>query len=216
MFETIRPYVKGSTLEIGSGIGNISSEFVQAGMPITLSDLQTDYCDRLHQRFDSERLVRGIHQLDLAHPSFERTYGRLVNKFGTVFALNVVEHIADDNRAIENASALLAPGGHLIILVPAYKALYNGLDRSLEHYRRYNRSSLRRLLAGKGFDILHTRYFNLAGIFGWLFSGSLFGKKTLPAGQINVYNTLVPLFRIADEITFHQVGLSVIAVGRKH
>lgn len=214
MFETILPYAHGRVLEIGSGIGNISSQFVRAGVPIALSDLDAQYCRILHNRFDSESLVRGIHQIDLAHPSFEKVYRDLLGQFDTVFALNVVEHIADDRLAISNARSLLAPKGRLIILVPAYSILYNGIDKGLDHYRRYTQKSIRQLLSGQ-FEVLRTWYFNLAGIFGWFFSGNVLGKTTLPAGQLSLYNKFVPLFRVADAVTFHQAGLSVIAVGQK-
>lgn len=214
MFETILPYTHSRILEIGSGIGNISSQFVTSGIPITLSELDGEYCSRLHHRFDKEQLVRGIHQLDLVHPSFESVYKELLGRFETVFALNVVEHIEDHARAISNARSLLSDNGRLIILVPAYMFLYNEIDRGLGHFRRYTKSAVKQLFSD-GFDIVHTQYFNLAGILGWLFSGGIFHNKTLTAGPLSIYNKLVPLFKLADSLTFHQIGLSVIAVGQK-
>jgi SAM-dependent methyltransferase len=214
MFETILPYVTGRILEIGSGIGNISSHFVNARLPITLTEFDGQYCHMLHEKFDRESLVRGIYQLDLVHSTFEQTYNQLLNSFDTVFALNVVEHIADDKQAITNARSLLASGGRLLILVPAYRALYNGIDRGLDHYRRYTRKSIKNLLSG-GFEILSTRYFNLAGVLGWFVSGTVLRKKNLTAGPLSLYNKLVPLFRVVDALAFHQAGLSVIAVARK-
>jgi SAM-dependent methyltransferase len=213
MFETIFPYCTGRILEIGSGIGNISSEFISNGVPLTLSELDAYYCKKLHNKFDKETLIKGIHQLDLVHPSFEKAYRNLINSFDTVFALNVVEHIANDKQAIANARSLLTKSGRLIILVPAYRALYNGIDRGLEHYRRYTRKSLK-LLLSDGFNIQHTQYFNLAGIFGWFVTGTIFRKESLTEGPLSLYNKLVPLFRIADTLTFHQVGLSVIGVAQ--
>ncbi len=214
MFDTIRPYVKGSILEIGSGIGNISNIFVQYGIPLTLSDLDTRYCRMLEDRYAGEPMIRGIRSIDLGHADFENQYAELLGRFSTVFALNVVEHICNDKLAIANAKLLLRTRGHLIVLVPAYTALYNGLDKGLDHWRRYNRESLRKLLSND-FEILKTQYFNLAGIVGWWLSGTVLKKQELPLGQLEVYDRLVPLFRIADAITFNQVGLSVIAIGRK-
>ncbi len=214
MFNTIRPYVKGNVLEIGSGIGNISSVFVQAGIPLSVSDLSPHYCQMLKRNFDNEPMVRGVYQIDLAHGSFETVYAGLMQGFDTVFALNVVEHIYNDELAITNAKQLLRKRGHLIVLVPAYTALYNGLDMGLEHWRRYNRESLKKLLS-KDFEILKTQYFNLAGIVGWFLSGSVLKNDKLPSKQLSLYDKLVPLFRVADAMTFNQVGLSVIAVGRK-
>jgi SAM-dependent methyltransferase len=215
MFETILPYVYGRTLEIGSGIGNISNQFVQAGLPITVTDLDNSYCRMLHDKFDGQKLVEGIYQMDLAHAAFDTAYAHLIGKFDTVFALNVVEHIEDDKRALSNAKSLLTRGGQVIILVPAYNTLYNTLDKALDHYRRYDRNSIKQLLQGEGFEIIHTQYFNLAGIPGWFFAGAVQGHNTLPAGQLSIYDKMVPLFKIADALTFHQIGLSVIAVGRK-
>jgi SAM-dependent methyltransferase len=214
MFDTILPAVKGNILEIGSGIGNISSQFVKAGASITLSELDPAYCKLLRDKFYRTPKVLAIYQLDLVHPEFLKVYSSLLNSFDTIVALNVVEHIANDNQAIANARSLLASGGHLIILVPAYQVLYNGMDRALDHYRRYTRNSIKQLLSS-GFDVLSARYFNLAGIFGWFVSGTIFKKKYPTASPLRLYNKLVPLFRLVDKITFHQVGLSVIAVAQK-
>jgi SAM-dependent methyltransferase len=214
MFETIRPFVKGRVLEIGSGIGNISSCFAADGIPLTLSDLRADYCQRLRQKFAAEPMVEDVIQLDLTDEAFDSHYSGFHSAFNTVFALNVVEHIADDALAIENCRKLLAGKGHLIILVPAYPALYNGLDRELDHYRRYTYQSVRKLLF-RHFELVKISSFNLAGIFGWYYSGSIMKKQALPSHHLNLYNKLVPLFRIADALTFHRIGLSVVAVGRR-
>jgi SAM-dependent methyltransferase len=168
----------------------------------------------LKNKFAGEPCLEGVLPLNLADEDFEKTYSNLIGTFNTVFALNVVEHIRDDRLALENCNKLLTRGGHVIILVPANPALYNVLDKELEHYRRYTRQSLQRLLS-KDFEILKSWYFNLAGIFGWYFSGSILKRQTLPAGQLNLYNKLVPLFRVLDILAFHQFGLSVVAVGKK-
>jgi len=215
MFETIHPYVKGRILEIGSGIGNISGCFVKHDVPLYVSDYSDHYCNLLQQRFVNEPLVRDVFQIDLATLDFENRYAPLIGRFDTVFALNVIEHIGNDGWAIANCKKLLAPGGHLIILVPAYQLLYNGFDKELEHFRRYTRTSLKNLFLAQHFKIIKSWYFNLAGILGWFVSGTILRKKTLPAGQLSFYNKLVPIFRIADRLIMNKMGLSVITVGKK-
>lgn len=215
MFESIRPYVKGRILEIGSGIGNISSCFIANNIPLCVSDYSAYYCNLLDQKFANEPLVGGVFQIDLADSDFDTRYGPLIGRFDAIFALNVVEHIKDDHLAIANCKKLLSPGGHLIILVPAWQMLYNGFDKELEHFRRYTKSTVKKLFQSQKLEILKTWYFNLAGILGWFISGTLLRKKTLPAGQLSFYNKLVPLFRIADKLTLNQLGLSVIIIGRK-
>jgi len=216
MFDSIRPYVKGNILEVGSGIGNISACFVQNKLPLYVSDYSIDYCQMLQQKFDMEPLIKDVLHLDLATPDIENLHPKLMGKFNTIFALNVVEHIKDHELALANCYKMLAHGGRVIILVPAYQALYNGFDKELEHFRRYTRASLRRLLESQKFEVKRTWHFNFAGIFGWFWSGTVMGKKTLPAGELKFYNKLVPLFRVADKVVGNNVGLSVIGVGVKN
>ncbi len=54
------------------------------------------------------------------------------------------------------------------------------------------------------------------GIFAWFISGKMQGNKTIPSKQMNLYNTLVPVFKLADILSFRLVGLSVIIVGKKN
>jgi SAM-dependent methyltransferase len=151
----------------------------------------------------------------MVDPGFAEEKAALLGRFGSVFALNVVEHIEDDVRALSNASQLLRPGGRLIILVPAYPWLYNRFDLELCHYRRYTRPGLEKLFRRVDLEVTASFSFNLAGLFGWFFSGTLLRKRMLSQGQLTLYNRLVPLWRLADQLTFHRFGLSVITVGHK-
>jgi 2-polyprenyl-3-methyl-5-hydroxy-6-metoxy-1,4-benzoquinol methylase len=215
MYESIGRDCVGNILEIGSGIGNISAYFLKDNRPLHLSDIRPIYCERLQQRFGSEPSLQGISQLDIATVNFETTYPELVGKFDTVFILNVVEHIQDDRLAIGNCMKLLKKYGKLIVLVPAYQSLYNGFDEGLEHYRRYNKKNLISLLKTSGLTIVKSYYFNLIGILGWYVSGKIEKNKTIPAGEMKLYNYFVPIFRIVDRIFLNSAGLSVIAVARK-
>lgn len=212
MFETIEPYCKGAVLEIGSGIGNISEFFVDKKNDISVSDLRENYRTILKSKFnlpDSKVL-----DLDIVDLDFDTKSKHLLNKFDSVFSLNVVEHIKDDDLAIKNMVKLLKPGGHLVILVPAHQALYNNFDVTLEHYKRYNKSTLTKLMENYG-EVISSFYFNAVGILGWWVSGKLFKNKMIPEGEMKLYNTFVPIIKIADAVTFNKIGLSVICVIKK-
>jgi len=215
MFRTILPYCSGRILEIGSGIGNISQFFLESGYRITLSDIRNKYCDDLRQNFHEANTLDDVLLINLADQDFENTYTEYKDKFDSVFALNVVEHIKDDIQALRNCRFLLKKGGNLIILVPAYQRLYNNFDLELGHYRRYTKKTLSRIFKDCRFDIIHSQYFNLMGIMGWFLSGKVLGKKSIPKGQMGLYNILVPVFKILDKVTLESTGLSVIVVGRK-
>ncbi|MBN8854802.1 MAG: hypothetical protein BGO55_20135 [Sphingobacteriales bacterium 50-39] len=215
MFEAIRPYIAGKTLEIGSGIGNISAIFVRHQLPLYVSDHTDEYVGRLRSRFGATDLVKGILSIDLADEHFETVHAEIMGTFDTVFALNVIEHIGDDRLAILNCHRLLKPGGRVVILVPAWPSLYNQLDKGLEHYRRYSSAALRQLLSGP-FKVTEIKYFNLAGIGGWWLTGTLFRRKAIGEGRAKLYNRLVPLFRLADKLSSYRMGLSLVAVGEKN
>jgi len=215
MYDTIKPWCNGKILEIGSGVGNISEYFIIDNASILLTDIRDSYCEALREKFSGNRTMLGIENMNLVDADFEDKFGKYFNSFDTVFALNVVEHIFDDKLAIANCYKLLKPGGHLIILVPAYQWLYTDFDKELEHYRRYTCQRLESLFIANKLRIVKSRYFNAAGIAGWLVSGKMQHHKIIPAGQIRLFNRLVFLFKLFDKLIFNSFGLSVITVGIK-
>ncbi len=215
MYETIKPYCKGDILEIGSGVGNISEYFLHDNSRILLTDIRDGYCDSLREKFSGHNSLLGIENMNLVDAEFDTKFSKHFNNFDSVFALNVVEHIFDDKLAVSNCYKLLKPGGHLIILVPAYQWLYNDFDKELEHYRRYTRKKLESLFTASDFSVSHSQYFNAAGIAGWLVSGKMQHHKIIPAGQIRLFDRLVSVFRLFDKLILNSFGLSVITVGKK-
>ncbi|PCH95454.1 MAG: methyltransferase type 12 [Bacteroidetes bacterium] len=215
MYQTIKPYCKGKVLEIGSGIGNISEYLMKDGFPIMLTDIRTGYCEKLISRFNDNSSFLGAKVMDLTDVDFEQKFADQLRSYDTVFALNVVEHIQNDSLAIKNCRKLLKENGHLIILVPSYKGLYNRFDKELGHYRRYTKSALAGIFKENKLDIIHKQYFNFIGIFGWYVSGKLLQNKSIPESQMKLYNMLIPISRIIDNIIFNLLGLSTIVVGKK-
>lgn len=213
MYKSIVRHCRGEILEVGSGIGNISRFFLEDGYSITLSDIREGYCTRLKEGFQHFPNLKGVVRMDLVDPAFDQQFSHQLGKYNTIFSLNVLEHIKDDHQAIQNARKLLQPGGRLIILVPAYQKLYNQFDKGLGHYRRYTKSSLRKVFENNGLEVIHARYFNFIGVLGWFVSGKLQKNDAIPQGQMNLYNRLVPLFQLLDRVILRSMGLSVIVVG---
>lgn len=210
MYDIISPYCNGRTLEVGSGIGNISKFFIRDDKEIILSDLRDNYCTILKGKFNNPVL-----KIDLVHPNFDTEYHFLVETFDSVYALNVIEHIENDVLAIANCKKLLKKEGVLLILVPAYQWLFNNFDKELEHFRRYNDEKLENILKINQLKIIKTFSFNVIGILGWFLSGNILKKKTIPEGQMGLFNLLVPIFKFVDKITFRKIGLSVICISIK-
>lgn len=89
----------------------------------------------------------------------EKLYGP--ESFDNAIVLDVLEHIEDDQKALERISSLVKPGGTIVITVPAYGFLWGIQDEISEHFRRYTMNELIDLSLKSGnFDILEKSYFN--------------------------------------------------------
>jgi len=80
--------------------------------------------------------------------------------FDAVFALDVVEHVEDDRSAVAALAELVAPGGFLVLTVPAYGWMWSAHDLAHHHKRRYTRARLAALLDGSGLTWVKLSYFN--------------------------------------------------------
>ncbi len=215
MYEEIKPHLKGEILELGSGTGNISEFILKDNFTTVLSDYNSAYTGILKKKFEQYSNLKEVLSINLQKTSFEKEYAALHNQFDTIVLLNVIEHLEDDTIAVANCKYMLKQGGKLILLAPAYGFLYCNLDRNLGHYRRYTIHSLAALLEKNKMTIIEKKYFNLAGISGWLIWGKLLNKPQLQQGTMKIFNTLVPVFRFTDQLFFKKLGLSAITTGKK-
>ena len=70
-----------------------------------------------------------------------------------VVAFDVLEHIEDDNRAVQEICRVLTPGSTALIAVPADPKLWSAHDDAVGHVRRYTRLSLVALFEQNGMDV---------------------------------------------------------------
>lgn len=216
MYQTIRPWLKGNILEIGSGIGNISQFVLRDFSSVSLSDYDSSYIKLLKDQFSHHPAVKGFYSIDLQHPDFFQTYKEQERRYDSIFLLNVIEHLADDRKAVEYCAWMLKPGGRLVLLAPSYSWLFCKMDKELGHFRRYTTSSLASVIELSGeFDITHKTYFNAVGIAGWLVMGKWLGQPALRKSEMTTFNRIVPLARWADVALFKSIGLSSIVIGTK-
>ncbi|HWF43341.1 MAG TPA: class I SAM-dependent methyltransferase [Candidatus Kapabacteria bacterium] len=82
-------------------------------------------------------------------------------------ALDVLEHVEDDALAFSELCRITAPGGIIIINVPAFMSLWSDWDVSLGHYRRYSRRGFERLLQLHRPEIQEL-YFDYANAFAFI------------------------------------------------
>jgi SAM-dependent methyltransferase len=80
--------------------------------------------------------------------------------FDLAVSLDVIEHLDEDLDALRELRRVVAPGGALLVTVPAYEWLWSGHDEINHHHRRYTRRSLQRVAEQAGWRQTRTTYFN--------------------------------------------------------
>jgi SAM-dependent methyltransferase len=80
-------------------------------------------------------------------------------KFDLILALDVLEHIENDDEIIKMFNEKLNTNGKILITVPAYQFLYCSKDSILMHKRRYNLKNICEKIE-KQFKIEKKTYFN--------------------------------------------------------
>ena len=207
--QTLRPYVGDRVLEIGAGIGNLTSQFIPRELYIA-SDINPHYLHYLRSYSFGKPYLRVV-EIDAGNPSHFRG---LEGQFDTVLLINVLEHLPDEQSALRSLWSALERGGRLVVLVPQHPALLGTLDLALEHRLRYTAAGLERALTEAGFHVEKLFDFNRFSVPGWWWNGKVLRRKTFSRVQLKVVNTLVPLLRRVDRF-LPWSGLSLIGIGVK-
>jgi SAM-dependent methyltransferase len=78
--------------------------------------------------------------------------------FDVVSAFDVVEHCEDDAMAVAELARVLAPGGRMLLSVPAYQWAWSDHDVQAGHHRRYTRRRLRQLVEGAEMTVVRSTH----------------------------------------------------------
>jgi SAM-dependent methyltransferase len=78
--------------------------------------------------------------------------------FDVVCALDVIEHIDDDRRAVDGLWRVCRPDGLLVVTVPAYEWLWSEHDDVNEHRRRYGRRQLHACISRPNAELLRLTF----------------------------------------------------------
>jgi len=210
IFDKVKPWLGKSILEVGCGIGNLTGLLLQAGK-VVASDISPYYLQRVNEKFGSHSNPSGVLLWDIQQDLSKN----LPMSIDTILCSNVLEHVEDDDAVLSRFFRFLPQEGRLVLLVPALRILYNTLDRELGHFRRYTKRELILKLERNHFHICSLKYFNFFGIFGWFVNGTLLRRSVLPAGQVRMFNQLVPLMVQMERWVPTLIGQSLIAIGEK-
>jgi SAM-dependent methyltransferase len=127
----------GDLVEVGCGAGALLDELAHAGWHAT----GVDASSRARRIAAALRDASGGAQRVLAEPD-----AAWHQCFDVVCALDVLEHIREDEVALASWISWLRPGGHVLLSVPAHRRRWSAGDEWAGHYRRYDRTDVERLL----------------------------------------------------------------------
>jgi len=217
----VHPWLGQRVLEIGVGFGQYTRRMLAEGRRVLACDLDTAHLQELLTSAGSPLLE--TLRLDLESPQGSRN---AVSAFApdTIILLNVLEHIRAQEEALTFLRDMAAPGGQIVLIVPALPALHNGLDREAGHYHRFTRTSLTHVLSAAGWKIATMRYINLPGIPGWVAAGWI-SRASRSRSELDSASTnwllrfydrfFVGLSQLTDPLAAKIAGLSVLAIARR-
>lgn len=140
-------------LDVGAGTGKFVEDMSGECQAIAMDD-HAESLDIARSRLRPEQIVEGrCTDLPFGNDSVD-----------VVTALDVLEHVEDDVRAVAEIARVLKPRGACVITVPALPALWSDWDEALHHFRRYTKDSLERLLANPSLELQHCAYINVAAL----------------------------------------------------
>jgi SAM-dependent methyltransferase len=135
-------------LDAGCGSGRNMIEMARRGT-VTGIELSATSVAKARERGAGEVIEGSVLEMPFADGSFD-----------LAVSLDVIEHLEDDLGALRELRRTVAPGGALLLTVPAYQWLWSGHDEINHHHRRYTRRSLQAVAEQAGWRQERTSYFN--------------------------------------------------------
>jgi SAM-dependent methyltransferase len=206
--DVIAPFVGSSMLEIGSGLGDFSAQFLPRLARLVVSDSDPYCVGQLTKRYVDDRSVQ---VLELVLPADIP----LSEPVDTVVAMNVLEHIVDDVAALRCLARVTRPGGRIVLWVPGYPQLYGDFDRKVGHVRRYTPKTMQAAVTAAGLSIDTLRPINMLGGIAWWFAVRRAGVGYPNPRVVRVYDRLVvPATRFIERFVRPPFGQTVFCVAR--
>lgn len=165
--------------------------------------------------------INNLHKIEGTKLPFKANY------FDVAVAMDVLEHIKEDEQALKEWSRVIKPNGRLVITVPAYQWLWSEHDESLHHFRRYTASNLHKICNQANFKVRKRSYmimFTFPLVVGYRLLSSIYKRESKDEKSTThvkvprlVNSTFVLLLRIESfllQFISLPFGTSVLLIGR--
>jgi SAM-dependent methyltransferase len=205
---------KMRVLDIGCGTGAVMNFLMQEGFEnsvgVDMSDEALFFCEK-----------KGLS----VQKAFANNLPFPTDYFDLIVALDVLEHIENDEEALKEISRVLKKDGLFISTVPAHQMLWSYHDVALHHVRRYDRNSFEKKLSSdfKIITISWIHFFILFPAAAVRLVESFFSKTNRRSDvkreneflnhlMLIIYSLEISFFKIFNFLTW---GLSLLGVVTK-
>ena len=203
------PYFGKRVLEVGAGIGATTEVLCRNGEHEEWMCLEPDGL----LLSEIERKIK-----DGELPDFcSVVEGQLTDlkngkKYDSILYIDVLEHIEHDHQELLNATSLLNDGGHLIVLSPSFKFLYSSFDRSIGHFRRYDKGMISEFPVPR-LKQVRLIYLDSVGMLTSLANKYLLRQDYPTKKQILLWDRwIIPFAKLVDPMVFYSFGRSILGI----
>jgi len=137
--------------------------------------------------------------------------------FDTIISSNVLEHLENDQKTLDQLNSLLKNEGLLVLYLPCSMKIWSNLDSLVGHYRRYTKKELNKKLVNSNFQILSTEYVDS---IGWviLFLSKIFGiSLKYDTKKLIFYDRYVfRFFKLLDIFFKNFFGKNILVLAKKN
>lgn len=208
------PVKKGSFIDIGAGNGLLLRFFRKKGFKVSGMELSPALCEAMKRNPTMKGIT--ILQGDISKKKGNEEYD-------VVLASDVIEHIKNDETALANLFSFVAPGGILILSIPAHSFLFGKRDKLWGHHRRYDKDRLIKKLTRLRGQIEFVTYWNFVGFFAYFFYERILGKpiredfRYKKSFTSRITRTLLDfLLKIEEFLGYSPIGLTLVAGIKKN
>lgn len=207
----IRPYLKGTVMEVGAGIGATTHTLCDGSQDAWICvEPDKDLAVHIENKIKAAQLpsICQLRKGILKDQPSEEVYD-------TIIYIDVIEHIENDAEELMEAAKRLKQDGKLIILVPAHNWLFSPFDKAIGHFRRYNKKRLVQAVPSS-LQRVTLRYLDMVGLAASSANKLLLKQSYPTVKQVKFWDsTMVPVSRILDPVTGYSMGKSVLGIWQK-
>jgi len=202
--QLIKKYLGSNLLEVGPGQGGFVEIYKKFVKKILLVEPDKRLCKFLKKKIKGQKIKIN-----------NCTINNVNKKFDSIIYFDVIEHIKNDLDEVKKAKKRLSKNGYLIINVPAHQYFYNNFDKSVGHVKRYNKHDFKIIEKKTGLKIEKITYYDSIG-FLFLILNKVFSLSSKNLNhKIKFWNSLIPISKIIDFLTFNMIGKSLLCIFKK-